>query len=90
MIGGEAASWTESIDEAVIDSVLWPRSSALGEVLWSGRIDPDTGKNRSQIDAAPRLAEFRERMVARGVGSAPVHMPFCTQGLNATACELAA
>ena len=82
------AAWSESIDEVIIDSILWPRSSALGEVLWSGRIDPDTGKNRSQIDAAPRLAEFRERMVARGVASAPVHMPFCTQGMNATACEL--
>ncbi|EMR63020.1 putative glycoside hydrolase family 20 protein [Eutypa lata UCREL1] len=89
IIGGEVASWTESIDEVTIDSILWPRSSALGEVLWSGRVDAD-GRNRSQIDAAPRLAEFRERMVARGVGSAPVHMPFCTQGMNATACELAA
>lgn len=90
IIGGEVASWTEAIDEVTIDSILWPRASALGEVLWSGRLDPATGQNRSQIDAAPRLAEFRERMVARGVASSPVYMPFCSQGFNATACELAA
>ncbi|RYP80335.1 hypothetical protein DL769_002515 [Monosporascus sp. CRB-8-3] len=87
IIGGEVAGWSESIDETIIDNILWPRSSALAEVLWSGRTDA-TGQNRSQIDAAPRLSEFRERMVARGVLSAPIHMPFCTQGMNATACEL--
>ncbi|KAJ1327612.1 hexosaminidase [Microdochium nivale] len=87
VIGGEAAGWSEYIDQHNIDTILWPRASAMGEVLWSGRIDLQTGQNRSQLDAAPRLAEFRERMVARGVGSAPVHMPFCTQGMNATACE---
>lgn len=87
VIGGEAAGWSEYIDDHNIDTILWPRASAMGEVLWSGRIDSHTGQNRSQLDAAPRLAEFRERMVARGVSSAPVHMPFCTQGRNATACE---
>jgi len=87
VIGGEAAGWSEYIDDYNIDTILWPRASAMGEVLWSGRIDSHTGQNRSQLDAAPRLAEFRERMIARGVSSAPVHMPFCTQGRNATACE---
>ena len=29
----------------------------------SGRQD-STGRNRSQLDAAPRLAEWRERMVS--------------------------
>ncbi|KAI1333290.1 glycoside hydrolase family 20 protein [Xylariaceae sp. FL0255] len=81
VIGAEVAGWTESIDNASIDDILWPRTSAMGEVLWSGRTDA-TGQNRSQVDAAPRLAEFREHMVARGVGSAIVHMPFCTQGMN--------
>ncbi|CRK20226.1 hypothetical protein BN1723_017849, partial [Verticillium longisporum] len=78
VLGGEVTAWSESIDAVSLDTVLWPRTSAAGEVLWSGRTDA-SGQNRSQYDAAPRLAEFRERMVARGVGSAPVHMPFCTQ-----------
>ncbi|KAK1452337.1 glycosyl hydrolase family 20 [Colletotrichum melonis] len=79
VLGGEVAAWSESIDPVSIDGILWPRASAAGEVLWSGRRDA-SGQNRSQYDAAPRLAEFRERMVARGVRSEPVQMPFCTQG----------
>ncbi|KAF4464990.1 beta-N-acetylhexosaminidase [Fusarium albosuccineum] len=84
VLGGEAAVWSETIDGVNIDSLVWPRASAMGEVLWSGRTDA-AGKNRTQYDAAPRLAELRERMVARGVGASPVQMIFCTQG-NATEC----
>ncbi|POR31631.1 Beta-hexosaminidase [Tolypocladium paradoxum] len=84
VLGGEVAVWSELTDETNLDSIVWPRASAAGEVLWSGRQDA-SGQNRSQYDAAPRLAEFRERMVARGVGAMPVQMVFCTQG-NATEC----
>ena len=80
--------WSETIDNTNFDSLLWPRASAAGEVLWSGRRDPATGQNRTQLDAAPRLNEFRERMVLRGVGSSPVQMTFCTQG-RAEECEYA-
>jgi hexosaminidase len=86
VLGGEVAVWSETIDPANLDSILWPRASAAGEVLWSGRQDA-SGRNRSQLDAAPRLAEMRERMVARGVMSSPVQMIFCTQAENATACS---
>ncbi|ROT37470.1 beta-hexosaminidase beta chain [Sodiomyces alkalinus F11] len=79
VLGGEVPAWSETIDSANLDMVLWPRASALGEVLWSGRIDPATGENRSQFDAAPRLSELRERMVARGVGAAPISQLFCSQ-----------
>lgn len=73
------AIWSELIDSTNLDTILWPRASAASEVLWSGRRDMD-GHNRSQIEAAPRLAEMRERMVARGVRAMPVQMIFCTQG----------
>jgi hexosaminidase len=86
VIGGELAAWSESIDEATIDDILWPRASAAGEVLWSGRQDA-SGNNRTQLDASVRLAEFRERLIARGIRSSTVHMPFCTQGMNSTACQ---
>ncbi|KAH8675562.1 putative cytochrome 52A4 [Xylariales sp. PMI_506] len=79
VLGGEVAAWSETIDETNLDTLLWPRASAAGEVLWSGRIDA-SGQNRSQVEASPRLADLRERMVARGVGAAPVQMTFCTQG----------
>lgn len=78
------AVWSELIDSTNLDSIIWPRASAAGEVLWSGRHDA-AGQNRSQYEAAPRLAELRERMVARGVAAMPVQMIFCTQG-NATEC----
>lgn len=81
VVGGELAAWSESIDDATIDDILWPRASAAGEVLWSAP------KDRSQLEAAPRLAEFRERMIARGIKSGTVHMPYCTQGGNATSCQ---
>jgi len=61
-------------------------AGAVGEVLWSGRQD-SSGQNRSQITAAPRLAEMRERMVARGIRAGPVQMVFCTQN-DAHECSL--
>lgn len=78
VLGGEVALWAEITDGTNLDSTLWPRASAAGEVLWSGRQDA-SGQNRSQYDASPRLAEMRERMVARGIGAMPVQMIFCTQ-----------
>jgi len=86
VVGGEVHLWAEQIDPVNIDKQAWPRAAAAAEVLWSGAKDPVTGGNRSQIDAAPRLSEMRERLVARGVGAEPIQMPFCTQ--NGTQCYL--
>ncbi|KAK4153079.1 glycoside hydrolase superfamily [Chaetomidium leptoderma] len=73
VLGGEVALWSETIDATNFDTLAWPRASAAGEVLWSGRTDAQ-GQNRSQLDAAPRLNELRERMVLRGVRAAPIQM----------------
>lgn len=78
--------WSEQTDPVNVDAMVWPRASAAGEVLWSGRQD-EMGVNRSQLDASPRLAEMRERLVARGVGAGPVQMVFCTQA-DAEECSL--
>jgi hexosaminidase len=86
VMGGEVHIWAEQTDPVNLDDMVWPRASAAGEVLWSGRQDA-SGTNRSQIDASPRLAEMRERMVLRGIRSGPVQMVFCTQN-NATECSL--
>lgn len=77
--------WAEQTDAVTIDRMLWPRAAAAAEVLWSGAKD-DTGRNRSQIEASPRLSEFRERLVARGVAAEQIQMPFCT--MNGTQCYL--
>ncbi|KKA30299.1 hypothetical protein TD95_005089 [Thielaviopsis punctulata] len=85
VLGGEAGVWSETIDTTNFDSLVWPRASAVGEVLWSGRQDA-SGTNRSQYDASPRLSALRERMVARGVGASPIQMTFCTQAQNPLDC----
>ncbi|KAB5551378.1 family 20 glycosyl hydrolase [Coniochaeta sp. 2T2.1] len=86
VLGGEVAVWSETIDPVNMDSVIWPRAAAAGEVLWSGRQDA-TGQNRSQIEAAPRLSELRSLMVARGVSASPITMIWCTQAGNGTECS---
>ncbi|KAI1213780.1 glycoside hydrolase family 20 protein [Annulohypoxylon truncatum] len=86
VIGGEVGAWAETIDEINLDTILWPRGSAAGEVLWSGRFDAE-GQNRTQLDAAPRLVEFRERLVARGINAEAVQMTYCTQGQDPHTCE---
>jgi hexosaminidase len=81
VIGGEAHMWAEQTDPINVDRMIWPRGSAVAEVLWSGAKDGE-GRNRSQVEASPRLGEMRERLVARGVGAEPVQMPFCTMGMQ--------
>ncbi|CUS12616.1 unnamed protein product [Tuber aestivum] len=78
VLGGEVHAWSEQIDPVNIDSVVWPRASAAAEVLWSGRTDA-AGNNRTFPDASPRLAEFRERLVLRGVGASPIQQLWCHQ-----------
>jgi len=76
VLGAEVHLWTELTDSANMDTLTWPRASAAAEVLWSGS-KYVTGTNRSFKTVAPRLAEFRERLVARGVMAEPVQMPYC-------------
>lgn len=86
VLGGEVHLWGEQIDPQDVDGMAWPRTAAAAEVLWSGRRD-ESGQNRSLVDATPRLAEFRERLVLRGIRAMPVQEVFCTQA-NATECAV--
>ncbi|EMC95768.1 glycoside hydrolase family 20 protein [Baudoinia panamericana UAMH 10762] len=85
VLGGEAHIWSEQTDTINLDTMVWPRTCAAAEVLWSGAKDA-SGQNRSQITASPRLSEMRERLVARGIRAEPIQMPYCTQ--NGTQCAL--
>jgi hexosaminidase len=71
--------WAEQTDPVNVDRMIWPRAAAVAEVLWSGAKDGE-GRNRSQIEASPRLSEMRERLVMKGVGAEPIAMPYCTMG----------
>lgn len=77
VVGGELALWSETIDPQNLDSLAWPRAAAAAEILWSGYLDAN-GQNRSQLDAAPRLNNQRQRLVARGLGASPIQMEWCT------------
>ncbi|KAL8688907.1 MAG: hypothetical protein Q9218_005294 [Villophora microphyllina] len=79
VLGGEVHIWSELVDPVNFDSVVWPRAAAAAEVLWSGAKGEDE-RNRSLVDAAGRLGEWRERMVARGVRAGVVQMVFCEMG----------
>ncbi|KAF2005856.1 glycoside hydrolase family 20 protein [Amniculicola lignicola CBS 123094] len=85
ILGGEAHMWSEQTDPVNLDRMVWPRAAAVAEILWSGAKDTE-GRNRSQIEASPRLSEMRERLVARGVGAEPVQMPYCT--MEGEVCQL--
>jgi hexosaminidase len=77
--------WNEQTDPVNVDRMIWPRGSAVAEILWSGAKD-SSGKNRSQIEASPRLSEMRERLVMKGIGAEPIQMPYCT--MEGTQCQL--
>lgn len=85
VLGGEAHMWAEQTDPVNLDRMVWPRAAAAAEILWSGAKDAQ-GRNRSQIEASPRLSEMRERLVAKGIGAEPIQMPYCT--MNGTQCQL--
>lgn len=84
VVGGETHLWSEQTDSHNIDSKVWPRASAAGEILWSGRQDAN-GKNRTFEDASPRLAQIRERMVMGGVSASPIQQLWCHQ--NEGGCQ---
>ena len=65
--GVEGCSWTElACDRADIEWTVFPRLSALAEVVWA------YPGNRDSAHFLPRLAACRERLVRMGVGAARV------------------
>ena len=62
--------WGEQTDGMNLDSMLWPRVAAAGEVLWRGKGEVSEGVTR-------RLAEMREWLVGKGIGAGPVTVTWC-------------
>jgi hexosaminidase len=71
LLGGEAAMWSEQVDETVIDGRIWPRASAVAERLWS----PSSAHDATE--AKTRLIPQRCRMAQRGISAGPVAPGFC-------------
>eukprot|EP00475_Leptophrys_vorax_P019352 TRINITY_DN2642_c0_g1_i1.p2 TRINITY_DN2642_c0_g1~~TRINITY_DN2642_c0_g1_i1.p2 ORF type:complete len:188 (-),score=65.35 TRINITY_DN2642_c0_g1_i1:28-591(-) len=70
VIGGHSSMWGEHVDVANFMSRTWPRASSVAEKLWVNE-QYSTGQVR------PRLADFRCRMVARGVPADSIGPGFC-------------
>ncbi|CAG8778411.1 18963_t:CDS:2, partial [Racocetra fulgida] len=72
IIGGEVQLWSEQADPTNLETLLWPRSSAAAEVLWSGPYDTSKKIRTPDKDALARLTDWRFRMVERGVNAVPL------------------
>jgi len=66
IIGGEAALWSEEVDEYNFDSRIWPRTSAVGERLWSLQSVTNLG------DAMQRMLRHSCRLSSRGIHPDPL------------------
>lgn len=67
IVGGEVHLWGELTDSVNLDDMLWPRTAAAAELLWRGK--GEVGEETTR-----RLAEMRERLVARGIRAGMVQM----------------
>ncbi|PWN28350.1 beta-hexosaminidase [Jaminaea rosea] len=80
VVGSQTLLWSEQSDETVVDSLLWPRTAALAEVLWTGKNKEVNGKSSKldPVEAQPRLNELRKRLVkTKGVGATPLQPQWC-------------
>ncbi|CAG8650212.1 11291_t:CDS:2 [Ambispora leptoticha] len=79
VIGGEVLLWSEQADRTNLEVLLWPRSSAAAEVLWSGPYDTSKKIRTPDRDALARLTDWRFRMVERGVNAEPLQPLWCAR-----------
>lgn len=77
VLGAIAPLWSEQVDDVVISQKLWPRAAALAELVWSGNRDEDGNKRTTEL--TQRILNFREYLVANGVGASPLMPKFCLQ-----------
>jgi hexosaminidase len=88
IIGAEAPLWSEQVDSVVLSSKIWPRAAALGELVWSGNryTEGDMKGRKRTTEMTMRILNFREYLVASGVGASPLVPKYCLQ--HPHACDL--
>ncbi|CAO2656271.1 Nn.00g050740.m01.CDS01 [Neocucurbitaria sp. VM-36] len=75
--GAIAPLWSEQVDDVVISQKMWPRAAALAELVWSGNRDANGNKRTTEL--TQRILNFREYLVANGVGASPLMPKYCLQ-----------
>jgi hexosaminidase len=76
VMGSEVLLWSEMIDDINLSQKLWPRGAALAESLWS--YNPTTRSN-TWYDADPRMQQWRNTLVKRGINAEPLQPQWCQQ-----------
>ncbi|KAK7084802.1 hypothetical protein SK128_004139 [Halocaridina rubra] len=72
LVGGEACIWGEYVDKANLIPRVWPRASAVAEKLWSSM-----EQTQDVNSAAPRIEEFRCKLLSRGFMVDSLGPSFC-------------
>jgi hexosaminidase len=81
VLGGHAAMWGENVDATSFLERVWPRTTAVAEVLWSGS---PTYNHSSPLQVEliqKRLADFRCWLVRRyALPASPIEPGYCGYG----------
>ena len=71
VLGGEACMWGEQTGPSSLDQTVWPRTSAVGERLWSAADVND------YVEAYGRLQWMTQRMIERGINANMIGSEYC-------------
>jgi hexosaminidase len=66
VLGGESCAWSSSIDGGNLFFMVWPKTAAAAERLWSYDV---CSEDNSVEKAIPRLSWFRCLLLERGIES---------------------
>ncbi|KAH8930459.1 glycoside hydrolase family 20 protein [Atractiella rhizophila] len=69
VIGGQTLLWAEQSGPENVDSIVWPRAAAAGELWWSGGGDV--------AEALPRLHDWSYRAKRRGIQTIMLQSEWC-------------
>lgn len=85
IMGAIAPLWAEQVDDVTLEMKLWPRGGALAELVWSGNMDSKGQKRTTELTS--RILNYREYLVALGVGATALQPEYCLQ--NPHHCDMA-